>query len=389
MKIITLFFLVILLWECKPKSTTMSSKTITDTIAFNSIIEEWWKRPITNLFEPITRNYYAGRYKGENVNSIVEDSIQTPKYYKYANHADSIWIKKLNNLKLPEYMKESNLPNVYFKYDQIVNGYEVTARWKPFDENSETGYLIMNFQNKKTGKNFQYISEKYCNSYTSELVHSQGFKGFQEGDIFHFDYIPLESNTWYKGSQLGYDTPFQFLDVDFDGTKELLVNDYAYYQTGNLYMVYHITPNGLVEANYVPLNQIYNTTTIDTVNQRIITFDKDGCWSHLFCFFSKQKQEVKPTKYPKLQDKEHSLLIEYYNQKNNTFSLDSIYEYIRDTTSNYVMYVYYLKDKHDCKLKDSAHLGEVISISRGDFNKKHWRPIRWEYNIITPTLSFN
>ena len=51
MKIITLFFLVILLWECKPKSTTMSSKVVTDTIAFNSIIGKWEKIPITSLFE--------------------------------------------------------------------------------------------------------------------------------------------------------------------------------------------------------------------------------------------------------------------------------------------------------------------------------------------------
>lgn len=331
--------MVILLWECKPKSTTMSSKTITDTTAFKSIIEEWWKRPITSLFEPMTRNYYAGRYKGENVNSIVEDSIQTPKYYRYANHADSTWIKKLNKLKLPEYMKEGNLPNVYFKYDQIVNGYEVTARWQPFDKGAETGHLIMNFHNKKTGKNFQYISEKYCNFHTVELACSPKFKGFEEGDIFHFDYIPLEGNIWYKESQLGYDTPFQFLDVDFDGIKELLVSDYGRYQGGNLYMVHHITPNGLVEANYVPLNQIYNMDTIDSVNQRIIISNMYGCWSHSFYFFSKQKQIKKLTKYPKLRDREPSLLKEYYNQKHNTFSLDSIYEYVRDTLDNYIMYV--------------------------------------------------
>ena len=71
------------------------------------------------------------------------------------------WAERLNGIPLPDYMQRESLINVYFKYNQLVNGYEVTARWMPFDVRTETGTVIMNFLNTETGKEFQYYGKKY------------------------------------------------------------------------------------------------------------------------------------------------------------------------------------------------------------------------------------
>ena len=73
---------------------------------------------------------------------------------------DSAWINALNEIEFP--VQQDGLLNVYFKYNHIINGYEVTGRWMPFEPHSETGYLIMNFRDTINGNSFQYVNtEKY------------------------------------------------------------------------------------------------------------------------------------------------------------------------------------------------------------------------------------
>lgn len=86
------------------------------------------------------------------------------------------WTEKLNEIPLPDYMQRDSLINVYFKYNQLVNGYEVTARWMPFDARTETGTVIMNFLNKEKGKEFQYYGEKYNSFNTDGITFAEDFK---------------------------------------------------------------------------------------------------------------------------------------------------------------------------------------------------------------------
>lgn len=65
-------------------------------------------------------------------------------YCKSDNPADSVWINTLNSIKLPNDIEQDTL-NVYFKYESIINGYEVTARWMPFCSECEVGYIVMSF----------------------------------------------------------------------------------------------------------------------------------------------------------------------------------------------------------------------------------------------------
>ena len=72
--------------------------------------------------------------------------------------------------------------------------------------------------------------------------------------------------------------------------------------------------------------------------------------------YSKQKNQVNPIRFPKLHEND-SWITEYYRQKNNIFSLDSIHEFFNDT-----VYIYYLSAEGHFILKDSTVLGEVIPI---------------------------
>ena len=109
----------------------------------------------------------------------------------------------------------------------------------PFDPHSETGYVVMNFRNSKNGTSFQYVNfEKYNNSNTDEVTFSDNFKGHRNGDVYYFDYPAPETELRGGLYQLGYVTPFQLLDVDFDGVRELLVSDWAQTKGGNHYAVF-------------------------------------------------------------------------------------------------------------------------------------------------------
>lgn len=176
-------------------------------------------------------------------------------YYKFDNLADSIWINALNNIKLPKSVTQDTL-SVYFKYDSIINGYEVTERWLPFSDDYETGYIVIDFCNLVNKHHFQYRDSKHSDFYICNICFSNYFKEFKDGDVYYLKYIPPTFPDCYKEtykeyynnisyenycSPLGYYTPFQFLDIDFDGEDELLVNDWSLCNDGNSYSIYNIS----------------------------------------------------------------------------------------------------------------------------------------------------
>ena len=197
-------------------------------------------------------------------------------FYKSNNPLDSVWINALNKINLPKSIKQDSLINVYFKYDTIIDDYEITGRWMPFESTGcETGYLVMNFRNTISGQSFQYIEEeKYNNFNTDRVTFSEGFTGYQNGDVYYFSYISPDYPDHYKeynnNSPIGYYSPFQFIDVDFDGEKELLINDWGQYQGGNHYYVYKIDKDTIRLMDKSPYNSINNLTQFDIQKKRII-----------------------------------------------------------------------------------------------------------------------
>lgn len=244
---------------------------------------------------------------------------------------DSAWIDTLNKIEFP--VKQDSLINVYFKYNQLVNGYEVTGRWMPFEPHSETGYLIMNFRDTTNGNSFQYINTEKYNSYdTDNITFSKDFKGYRNGDVYHFDYIFLnanDSNDGFNDLPIGYNTPFQFLDVNFDGENELLINDWGKYQGGNKYAVYKVMTDGLRSMDCLPFNRIDNSTEFNVDGKRIRLQQFDGVFDYSVVVFSKYTTLITNQAIPTrlISTTSGHILEEYYQQEQTDFRLDSIYQY--------------------------------------------------------------
>lgn len=253
---------------------------------------------------------------------------------------DSTWINALNEIGFP--VQQDSLLNVYFKYNQIINGYEVTGRWMPFEPQSETGYLIMNFRNTINGNSFQYVNTEKYNSYDIDnITFSKDFEGYRNGDVYYFDYSfpdANDSNEDFNNSPIGYRTPFQFLDVNFDGEKELLINDWGRYQGGNHYAVYQITTDGLLLMDYPPFNRINNSTEFNAETKQIRLQEFDGVFDYSVVVFSNSATRITNRAIPTRLTNTTSgyILEEYYQQKQTDFRLDSIYQYVNQDS----VYVY-------------------------------------------------
>lgn len=252
---------------------------------------------------------------------------------------DSTWIKVLNKITLPQSIHSNNLINVYYKYDTIINGYEVTARWMPFDPHSETGYVVMNFHHINNGQSFQYINSKKYNNYNLDAItFSEDFKGYHNGDIYHFDYLDTQ-NAQFEDSPISYYAPFQFYDVDFDGEKELLINDWSKGKQGNTYTPFDIQNNALKRIESIPLENICNTMKFDRKKKQIVYYNYDGCCYGCVAFFSKHSVTITDTTIPStLQGYAGEWILDkYYKQTNSDFRLDSIYQSFNDTLGIYKM----------------------------------------------------
>ena len=253
------------------------------------------------------------------------------------------WVERLNEITLPDYMQGDSLINVYFKYNQTVNGYEVTGRWMPYGENCETGNVVINFYNKETGNEFQYFGKKYNSFDIDEITFSNDFKGHQNGDIHYFNYTSPDTIDQYKTyneSPIGYYSSFQFLDIDFDGNDELLISDMCKGQAGNNYDVYKITKDGLRKVTYMPLDGLTNVDKIDLDNKTITIILNDGAYDEAEFDFSHKKRQEAIKDVPKFISASASYFdFDKYNKElGSPFVLDSIKEYLKTDAERCVTY---------------------------------------------------
>lgn len=330
--LLLILFIILSVGGCMDKRTTKidSSDNNVDYIPNDSLV----KTPIicgTMGCDTIVRVLVG--------DTIVNDYKEPVLFLqRQKNENETEWIKPLQAIKL----QSANDINVYFRYAQPINGYIVTCRFMPFDTNSETGRIIMRFQGKKS--EFLYIEEdKYSNFYTVGLIFYKGDSiKWQNGDIYVLDYIPPTFEDFYKDSNpaispLGYYTPFQFLDIDFDGEKELLVNKYSMSQQGNEYEIYKIRGNELTPIhNQLPFSMIDNMTRIDIDKKRIVTYIHDGAFLSSYIFFTRKSQYRSHIKeLPKFNWDYMEKTMAEYAAHPNYFSIDSISEIVGDTIFEY------------------------------------------------------
>ena len=173
---------------------------------------------------------------------------------------------------------EQNQVCVKLVYDKPIEGYEVTADWQPFEAKvCETGYITINFRDISTGKEFQYVNKEKFSSYHTDLIAAtDGFDGYKNGYTYTIQYV-TKTNP-FEESPLDYYLPFQFYDVDFDGEKELLINNDEKGQQGNGYDVFEITDAGLEEKSYPPFDSVDNMMKFDNQSKIISCYMHDGSY---------------------------------------------------------------------------------------------------------------
>ncbi len=189
--------------------------------------------------------------------SNTKDSIQSQ-----IDTIKTIPKKRKKKVDIAQEFKDLNRPRVYIKYKQPVNGYTVKVLWMPYtDENgytAETGNAILYFENED---NHFYIQTK-CYRDTAVYSHTH----LEDDDVLFWNYTPKK-----KGEILSQYSPFFFSDVNFDGEKELLINDYNGGSRGsNSYEVYKIHPyyaDIIKEAPFVNLEN--DMTDFDSANKTI------------------------------------------------------------------------------------------------------------------------
>ena len=174
-----------------------------------------------------------------------------------AEQGDSTWVQDLTQRN--PFANDTNYISVYFRYDTIVNGYDVRGIYFPSHREEdkhdrwhgwfyESG-VIMYFRNIATGREYVYTDfDERCKSFKNIFMSKNvyvintrdDFNGYKSGDayIFHYD-----------NKDDAIDAEFQFRDIDLDGQDELLI---GYYRGGpheaNAYDILEITDSKLVDT---------------------------------------------------------------------------------------------------------------------------------------------
>lgn len=250
--------------------------------------------------------------------------------------AQENWQKALDRVNVPSYF-DSRL-SVYFKYSESVDGYVVTGKFFPFNKTAETGYVILSFMEQYTNKVYLYISprdDKYTSNDIYNLVFSDSFPGYKQGNVYCFNYVApnssLNKESCYSMDilhPLGYYTPFQFFDVDFDGKKELLMNNWDLLRTGNTYTVYKLNDKGLIPVSEAPFNELCNEDEIDSKRRMITRISVDGAFEYIKFYYSLKHYGKAFKPYPKFVSwMSESQVNEPIHPR---FQLDSVYEKVND-----------------------------------------------------------
>ena len=154
--------------------------------------------------------------------------------------------------------------SVYFKFDTIINDFEVSGILYPnyskeYGWNASENGVRLFFYNRKTGKEYMWTdwSEKaksfkniFMSKNVSDIVYSKDFNGFKTCDYYTFKYDTTRSN--YSHNSLLPNAEYQFYDIDFDGEDELLLNYYhGGAKGGSAHEIYEMTESGLVRKEVI------------------------------------------------------------------------------------------------------------------------------------------
>lgn len=183
--------------------------------------------------------------------------------------------------------------HVYLKYRQKIEGYQVIVDFSPRTSITHgqcctelyMGKAILNFS--KENSSFSVESEEFSDSslicyvnsdkeYVPKNDKSIDLSKIASGDTIEIDYLPPKDQEY-----LSWNSPFYFLDMNFDGKKDLVINNMGCgYYGGNTYDVFSLsdsTPTRLVgypfEQDGIKLN---SDCEYNPVKKELILKVKDG-----------------------------------------------------------------------------------------------------------------
>ena len=219
------------------------------------------------------------------------------------------WVQELES-KNP--LKDStNYISVYFRFDTIINDFEVSGILYPYYSGKsgwsdiENGVRLF-FLSRKTGKEYIWTDwDNSCSCFQNifmsknvyDIVHSEGFSGFKNGDTYIFNYDTHQSenaqNPFYPNAE------YQFYDIDFDGEDELLLNYYHGGPQGGLMSEpYKITDTALVPITPIGDSSVFGfdeNTTIDPDNKTIANILYSGiCEWGTYCYHFDENGDLYP-----------------------------------------------------------------------------------------------
>ena len=148
---------------------------------------------------------------------------------------------------------QSDIPTVIIKYDQPINGYMVTVKLHPL-EGEHYGPAEMQFSNANNG--FTVNVDSF------DKVHFNYETTLHDGDTITLHYTPLPERQ-----VISPDCTFFFSDVDFDGTKELIVREPLAGPRG--IGAYHIYELDGTQREDKPLSAIDDMTDFNTAEKSI------------------------------------------------------------------------------------------------------------------------
>ena len=241
----------------------------------------------------------------------------------YVSARDSVWIEALN--RIPIGVKPSKIKyNLYYRM-RLPEDFDVTVRYvgRTDWENVERGVqnvVVANFKDCRTGKDYVYKDTYWGFSKGSGVL--PGGENEKDGDVHYFNYEwpdePYEINDR---------AAFQFMDVDFDGTKELLASEGDFSREGNAQRIYRLKGDRVVPADDLPFSCVRDLTTKFDAEKKTVVFtesDIDG----LSRFVIKRINDSIPIlREPTFQTSYSKVLWKTFDfTKNEVFTLDSVYE---------------------------------------------------------------
>ncbi|MFT5907337.1 MAG: hypothetical protein ACI836_000482 [Saprospiraceae bacterium] len=169
---------------------------------------------------------------------------------------------------------------VQVSYNQKVNGYQVTVVWKPnlLKSGSAVGPAMLEFKNDSTAftlTNNHFSLPAALLDFETEENNITGIKTNQI--VIDYKKPAIQNKTFEM-----IDVPFLFVDLDFDGEKEILLKKSGQGQRfGDAFDAYSLNAGALYSGFYQitnkePYNQINHKTKLNKEKKELTLYSDGG-----------------------------------------------------------------------------------------------------------------